>query len=95
MSQAVAQRETMQAVVDQNEITPMGTCKAQQQGGSMYGLIPPNPAQAHGVRQGTELVVGYHAPSRTVLLSPTSAVEPGHWADYILDSVGNPGQNNG
>lgn len=51
---------------------------------TFYGLYPANIAKAHGVEQGTEMAIGYHAPTNTVLLSPSNLVEQGHWADYIL-----------
>lgn len=85
MSQSAAQREAIQAVTSSNALTPMGRCNAQEMGGSLYSLLPaPLPASL-GIDQGTELVVGYHAQTNTIVVSPAGAVDPDHWASQFVD----------
>ncbi|MFC6724095.1 hypothetical protein ACFQE1_06840 [Halobium palmae] len=62
-------------------VVPLGECSARESGGSIYGLFPAAQAAANGIEQGDELVLGYDGESNTVLMSPKTAVEPGHWAE--------------
>lgn len=64
-------REVAQALDDGelDSVTPMGNCRAQESGDSLYSLIPPELARAHQVGQGSALELGYHAESGTLLVS--------------------------
>ena len=64
-------RKVAQALDDGSldSITPMGSCKAQESGNSIYSLIPPELAQSLGIEQGGELTLGYHAESNTLLVA--------------------------
>jgi hypothetical protein len=82
MSGTTAQRRAAQAIEnDDDTISPEGTCSAREAGSSVYGLIPAEKAKAHGVEQGTELIVGYHPPTSTVLLTPAHLAPD--WADGL------------
>ena len=50
-------------------VTPMGLCKAQESGASLYTLIPAELARANGVEQGTDLELGFHPESNTLLVA--------------------------
>jgi hypothetical protein len=70
-----AQRRAAQAVVDEDEsVTPFGTCSAQNRSGSIYAVIPSEIRDAYDIKQGTELSVGYHSESGTILITPSGNV---------------------
>jgi len=80
MSGTQAQRRAAQSIEsDGSSITPMGTCSAREGGESIYGLYPSKQAAADGVEQGTTLIVGYHAPTSTVLLTPAHLADESDW----------------
>jgi len=87
MSSTAAQRRVAQVLGSgESPISPQGTCSAREGGESVYGLVPSNIASTLSVDVGTELVVGYHAASNTVLLTPRHKVTSDHWgADQVLD----------
>ena len=68
-----AQRRAAQAVIDDSAVTPFGTCSAQDRSGSIYGVIPSEIRDAHGLEQGSELEVGYHAETGTILFTPVKS----------------------
>jgi hypothetical protein len=71
-----AQRRAAQAVIDDSAVTPFGTCSAQDRSGSIYGVIPSEIRDAHGLEQGSELEVGYHAETGTILFTPVESESP-------------------
>jgi hypothetical protein len=81
MSSTAAQRRVAQVLGSgESPISPQGTCSAREGGDSVYGLVPANIASTLSVDAGTELVIGYHAASNTVLLTPRHQVAEDHWA---------------
>jgi len=76
-----AQRRAAQAVVDDSAVTPFGTCSAQCRSGSIYGVIPSEIRDTHGLEQGSTLAVGYHAETGTVLLTPVRKKSSAPWLD--------------
>ncbi len=62
-------------------ITPLGTAKAQEKGGSLYAVVPSNLVQAHQISKGDELALGYHAPTNTLLVTAAKDVDEDHWAE--------------
>jgi hypothetical protein len=64
-------RKVAQALDEGNlgSITPMGSCKAQESGNSIYNLIPPEVAAGLDISQGSTLELGFHAESNTLLVS--------------------------
>lgn len=55
----------------------MGTCKAQESGNSIYSLIPPELANALGIKQGTALELGFHAETNTLLVALDGDLDTG------------------
>lgn len=64
-------RKVAQALDEGNlgSITPMGSCKAQESGNSIYNLIPPELAQSLEISQGSSVELGFHAESNTLLVA--------------------------
>lgn len=83
MGTSQARRRALDAVGMGSDggITPLGTAKVQEKGGSKYALLPSNLVQAHQISAGEELALGYHAPTNTLLVTPAKDVEDDHWAE--------------
>lgn len=83
---AQAQREALQILGgEEPPISPEGTCSTQRKGNSLYSLLPPDICRSLDIEAGTTLVLGFHAPSNTVFVTPQSAVSGDHWAaDYVF-----------
>ncbi len=64
-------RRVAQALQDEKlaPVTPMGLCKAQESGTSLYSLIPSELARAKGIEQGSDLELGFHPESNTLLVA--------------------------
>ena len=84
---STAQRRVAQVLgSSESPISPQGTCSARAGGDSVYGLIPVDVATSLSIDAGTEMVIGYHPPSNTVLLTPRHQVTSDHWgAEQVLD----------
>lgn len=63
MSQALNQREVLQALTGETALTPEGTAKVQESGKSVYIAIPVELADHHELEQGDEL-------NRGIMLNP-------------------------
>lgn len=79
MSAKTPQERAVQALYDGGEIMPLGRVKAQRQGGSVYAAIPATVVHSFGIKQSDEMVVGFHAPTNTIVMSPADVVGGDHW----------------
>lgn len=79
-----AQRRTIETVLGgEGPVTPLRVAKARESGGSVYGLIPRDKARVLEIEQSTDLAIGYHHPSRTILQTPARTVASDHWAAQL------------
>ena len=89
MSRTAKRRRLLQALCDGgSSLTPLGTCKAKENGNSLYGLLPDDQVVAEGIEKGDELVIGYDAETSTFLITPADSVRNSeHWAHRQLRAV--------
>lgn len=63
------QRRAMHAL-SEGDVMDFGTVLAQENGRALYGAIPAAIAREEGLEQSSELSVGYHSETGSIILTP-------------------------
>lgn len=67
----MASARAQQAVTDDDaDVIPCGMGKAQENGNSVYGLLPKPFSENMGIEQGSPLKVAYHPETQSFIIQP-------------------------